>query len=166
MCVTLLLKHYTKIFYNRLLYIRNKCNTEDAKGISLLIMHSYDCFPFIAVFYIEHISGQLFIWNVYSCDIVCVSFEHKKTFWEEITLFWMQSFILPLVCVFWDLCVEFWDCFQKMCLNNWEKLSYKRAVQGLGLALCVYWFIPDSYLSSYSTHSFTNLQVFVIQCQS
>ena len=84
------------------------------------------------VFYIKHIRVQLVVINVYSYDGLCLSFDNKIAFWEEITLFWMQSFILqekwvvlPIVCVFFDLCVEFWEyeaCFQKMCLNNWEKL--------------------------------------------
>jgi len=38
------------------------------------------CFPFITVFYIEHISVQLVLINVYSYDGLCVSFENKIPF--------------------------------------------------------------------------------------
>ena len=95
------------------------------------------CCPFIIVFYTEHISVQLVLINVYWFDGLCLSFENKIPFWEEITLFWMWSFILqanwgflPIVWVIFDLCVELWEyeaCFQKMCVNNREKLLWKYA---------------------------------------
>jgi len=34
------------------------------------------CFPLIIVFYIEHISVQLVLMNVYSYDGLCLSFEN------------------------------------------------------------------------------------------
>ncbi len=90
------------------------------------------CFTFIIVFYIEHISVQLVLINVYTYDGLCVSFESKIPILRRNNIVLTVKFhfagelrgFVPL-CVFLDLCVEFWEYeahFQKMCVNNWEKL--------------------------------------------
>ena len=57
--------------------------TLNKKRLKSLWWMEKKCFPFIVVFYIEHISVQLVLMNVYSYDGFCVEFENKIPFWEE-----------------------------------------------------------------------------------
>lgn len=81
----------------------------------------------VQMFYIEHISVHLVLIIVCSQDGLSVSSENNTPYWEEITLFWKQNFILqnwgvfPTMCMILNLCVEFWEdeaWFKKMCVNN------------------------------------------------
>lgn len=82
------------------------------------------------VFYIEHISFQLVLMNIYPYDGVI---------WKQNTILRKNNIVFNVkfnfagnlryfahcVCVF-HLCVEFWEyeaCFQKKCVNNWEQLE-------------------------------------------
>ena len=118
--------------YSTLMYVLSVASvTLNKKRPKSLWWMEKKCFPFIIVFYIKHIRVQLVVINVYSYDGLCVSFDNKIAFWEEIILFWMQSFILqekwgvlPIVCVFfWLVCrvLRVWGMFSENVFKQLRK---------------------------------------------
>ena len=74
-------KNYSQIFYNTFMYVLSVASvTLNKKGLNHYDEWRRSVFPFIIVFYFEHISVQLVLINVYSCDGLCVSFENKIPF--------------------------------------------------------------------------------------